>query len=147
MRIAQIELHRDIAADFHCRSAEMFLKPNAKSGFLRDRQPRFPDFPTVISHHILVLRQIFFIPATHRVVIKVKHLRNLDTGLPVIQQQKRIRAARSAMILALTFYTAQKLAAVFAGKKFGTDHRPRKIYSRENLNKFFGSSMARIILE
>ncbi|MFT5787339.1 MAG: hypothetical protein ACI9KK_002701, partial [Ascidiaceihabitans sp.] len=38
-------------------------------------------------------------------------------------------------------HTAQKLAAVFAGKKFGTDHRRRRIYSRANINNFFGSSM------
>ena len=86
MRIAQIELHRDIAADFHCRSAEMFLKPNAKGGFLRDRQPRLPAFPTVISYRIPALGQILFVPATQRVIIKVKYLRNLDTGLAVIQQ-------------------------------------------------------------
>ena len=58
-------------------------------------------------------------PATHRVVIKVKHLRNLDTGLPVIHQQKRIRAARNAMILALAFYTTQKFVAVLTEKNLG----------------------------
>jgi len=45
------------------------------------------------------------------------------------------------MILALAFYTAQKLAAVFAGKEVETDHRRRRIYSRANINKFFVSSM------
>ena len=117
MRIVQIKLRRDISADFHRRSAKAILKPSAKSDLLRDRQLRLPAFPTVIGHCIPTLGQILFVPATHRVVIKVKHLRNLNTGFPVIQQQKRIRPPCNAMILTLTLHTRQKFTAGPHGKE------------------------------
>ena len=112
---------------------------------MRDRQPRLPAFPTVIGHCIPALGQILFVPATHRVVIKVKDLRNLDTGFPIIQQQKRIRPTRNAMILSLTLHTRQKFTAVITGKKIGTDHTETRIHLRANINNFFGSLRTRSI--
>ena len=58
-----------------------------------------------------------FVPATQRVIIKVKYLRNLDTKFLIIQQKKRIRPPRNAMILPLSRHTRQKFAAVLKEKK------------------------------
>jgi hypothetical protein len=74
------------------------------------------------------------------------YLRNLDTGLPVIQQQKRIRPPCNAMIFALTFYTRQKFTGVFTGTKIGADHTETKIHLTVNVTAFFPSFFEQLCL-